>query len=131
MATLRHIGMRKVVVREAVREGRLVSERCQRVSAIFYDPLLGYMGYELAEMSGERLAWKMPSPAGNRQWVILSAASEEGRRRKHDRYSPGDHQPPQAFSSAYAIASSKPSRRPSAHAASHLASDNCARAAAK
>jgi hypothetical protein len=34
MATLRHIGMRKVVVREAVREGRLVSEWCQRVSAI-------------------------------------------------------------------------------------------------
>ena len=97
----------------------------------FYDPLLRYMGYELAENSEERLAWKMPSPAGNRQWVILSAASEEGRRRKHDRYSPGDHQPPQAFSSAYAIASSKPSRRPSAHAASHLASDNCARAAAK
>ena len=97
----------------------------------FYDPLLRYMGYELAEKSEERLAWKMPSPAGNRQWVILSAASEEGRRRKHDRYSPGDHQPPQAFSSAYAIASSKPSRRPSAHAASHLASDNCARAAAK
>jgi hypothetical protein len=91
MVTLRHIGMRKVVVREAVREGRLVSEWCQRVSAIgrsgvpnvecrrnhrgkglveiltsgsmnhvrftvsdiphaesFYDPLLGYMGYELA-----------------------------------------------------------------------------------
>jgi hypothetical protein len=34
MATLRHIGMRKVVVREAVREGRSVSEWCQRVSAI-------------------------------------------------------------------------------------------------
>jgi 1-aminocyclopropane-1-carboxylate deaminase/D-cysteine desulfhydrase-like pyridoxal-dependent ACC family enzyme len=34
MVTLRHIGMRKVVVREAVREGRLVSEWCQRVSAI-------------------------------------------------------------------------------------------------
>jgi 1-aminocyclopropane-1-carboxylate deaminase/D-cysteine desulfhydrase-like pyridoxal-dependent ACC family enzyme len=34
MATLQHIGMRKVVVREAVREGRLVSEWCQRVSAI-------------------------------------------------------------------------------------------------
>ena len=34
MVTLRHIGMRKVVVREAVREGRLVSEWCQRVPAI-------------------------------------------------------------------------------------------------
>jgi hypothetical protein len=34
MVTLRHIGMRKVVVREAVREGILVSECCQRVSAI-------------------------------------------------------------------------------------------------
>jgi hypothetical protein len=97
----------------------------------FYDPLLGYMGYELASKSEERLAWKMSYPAGNRQWVILSVASEEGHRRKHDRYSPGAHQPPQAFSSAYAIASSKPSRRPSAHAASHLASDNCGRAAAR
>jgi hypothetical protein len=97
----------------------------------FYDPLLRYMGYELAEKSEERLAWKMPSPAGNRQWVILSVASEVGRRRKHDRSLPGAHQPPQAFSSAYAIASSKPSRRPSAHAASHPASDNCGRAAAK
>ncbi len=57
----------------------------------FYDPLLRFMGYELAEKSEERLAWKMPSPAGNRQWVILSVASEEGRRRKHDRYSPGLH----------------------------------------
>jgi hypothetical protein len=28
------------------------------------------------------------APAGNRQCVILSAASEEGRGRKHDRYSP-------------------------------------------
>jgi hypothetical protein len=97
----------------------------------FYDPLLRYMGYELAEKSEERLAWKMPSPAGNRQWVILSAASEVGRRRKHDRSLPGAHQPPQAFFSAYAIASSKPSRRPSAHAASHPASDSCDRAAAK
>jgi glyoxylase I family protein len=33
----------------------------------------------------------MPSPAGNRQWVILSAASGEEQRRKHDRYSPGLH----------------------------------------
>ncbi len=49
------------------------------------------MGYELVERSEERLAWKMPSPAGNRQCVILSAASEEGRGRKHDRYSPGLH----------------------------------------
>ncbi len=57
----------------------------------FYDPLLRFMGYELAEKSEERLAWKMPSPAGNRQWVILSAASADGRRRKHDRYSPGLH----------------------------------------
>jgi glyoxylase I family protein len=57
----------------------------------FYDPLLRFMGYELAEKSEERLAWKMPSPAGNRQWVILSAASVEGRRRKHDRYSLGLH----------------------------------------
>jgi hypothetical protein len=53
----------------------------------FYDPLLRFMGYELVERSEERLAWKMP-PAGNRQCVILSAASEEGRARKHDRYSP-------------------------------------------
>ena len=30
----------------------------------FYDPLLRYMGYEFAEKSEERLAWKMPSPAG-------------------------------------------------------------------
>ena len=57
----------------------------------FSDPLLRFMGSHLAEKSGERLAWKMPSPAGNRQWVILSAASEEGRRREHDRYSPGLH----------------------------------------
>ena len=54
----------------------------------FYDPLLRFMGYELAEKSEERLAWKMHSPAGNRQCVILSAASEEGRAGKHDRYSP-------------------------------------------
>ena len=57
----------------------------------FYDPLLGFMGYELAEQSETRLAWKMPSPAGNRQWVILSVASGEGQQRKHDRYSPGLH----------------------------------------
>ena len=57
----------------------------------FYDPLLRFMGYELAEKSVDRLAWKMPSPAGNRQWVILSAASDEGRRKEHDRYSPGLH----------------------------------------
>src|SRR3712207_5363789 len=57
----------------------------------FYDPLLSFMGYELAEKSEERLAWKMPSPAGNRQWVIMSAASDEGRRKGHDRYSPGLH----------------------------------------
>lgn len=57
----------------------------------FYDPLLSFMGYELTEKSAERLAWKMPSPAGNRQWVILSVASGEGRNREHDRYSPGLH----------------------------------------
>ena len=57
----------------------------------FYDPLLSFMGYELAEKCGERLAWKMPSPVGNRQWVIMSAVSEAGRRRQHDRYSPGLH----------------------------------------
>ena len=57
----------------------------------FYDPLLSFMGYELAEESEERLAWKMPSPAGNRQWVIMSVASGEGGQRKHDRYSPGLH----------------------------------------
>jgi 1-aminocyclopropane-1-carboxylate deaminase/D-cysteine desulfhydrase-like pyridoxal-dependent ACC family enzyme len=34
MATLRHIGMRKVVVQEEVREGRLLSAWCQRVPAI-------------------------------------------------------------------------------------------------
>jgi hypothetical protein len=91
----------------------------------FYDPLLRYMGYELAENSEERLAWKMPSPASNRQWVILSAASEEGRRRKHDTYSPGDHQPPQAFSSAYAIASSKPSRHASSWARRAVVGQHC------
>ena len=57
----------------------------------FYDPLLSFMGYELAEKSDERLAWKMPSPAGNRQWVIMSKASGEGKQRKHDRYSAGLH----------------------------------------
>jgi catechol 2,3-dioxygenase-like lactoylglutathione lyase family enzyme len=57
----------------------------------FYNPLLGFMGYELAEKGETRLAWRMPSPAGNRQWVIMSVASEEGRRRGHDRYSPGLH----------------------------------------
>jgi glyoxylase I family protein len=57
----------------------------------FYDPLLRFMGYELVEKDEERLAWKMPSPAGNRQWVILSVASEQKRRRKHVRYSPGLH----------------------------------------
>lgn len=57
----------------------------------FYDPLLSFMGYELVEKDGRRLAWKMPSPAGNRQWVILSVASEEGLKRNHDRYSPGLH----------------------------------------
>ena len=57
----------------------------------FYDPLLRFMGYELAEKSEERLAWRMPSLAGNRQWVIMSASSEEGRQKEHDRYSPGLH----------------------------------------
>lgn len=57
----------------------------------FYDPLLGFMGYELAEKSEARLAWRMPSPAGNNQWVIMSVVSEEGGRRGHDRYSPGLH----------------------------------------
>ena len=40
-------------------------------------------------------------------------------------------QPPRASSSAYAMASSKPSRLPSAHAAFHLAFDNRVRAAPK
>ncbi len=57
----------------------------------FYDPLLRFIGYELAEKDEKRLAWKMDSPAGNRQWVILSVASEEGQKRRHDRYSPGLH----------------------------------------
>jgi glyoxylase I family protein len=52
----------------------------------FYDPLLRFMGYELAEKSEERLAWRMPSLAGNRQWVIMSASSEEGRQKEHDRF---------------------------------------------
>ena len=56
-----------------------------------YDPLLDFMGYELAEKSEARLAWRMPSPAGNNQWVIMSVASDEGGRRGHDRYSPGLH----------------------------------------
>jgi hypothetical protein len=33
----------------------------------FYDPLLGYMGFVLAEKSEERLAWKMAFPSGNLQ----------------------------------------------------------------
>jgi hypothetical protein len=41
------------------------------------------------------------------------------------------HQPSQAFSSAYAMASSKLSRLPSAQATSHLAFDNRGRAATK
>src|SRR5215207_8672064 len=52
----------------------------------FYDPLLRFMGYELAEKSEERLAWRMPSLAGNRQWVIMSASSEEGRQKELDRF---------------------------------------------
>jgi glyoxylase I family protein len=57
----------------------------------FYDPLLRFIGYELAEKDEKRLAWKMDSPAGNRQWVLLSAVSAEGAGRTHDRYSPGLH----------------------------------------
>jgi glyoxylase I family protein len=57
----------------------------------FYDPLLRFMGYELVEKDEERLAWKMPSPAGNRQWVILSVAAEGSRHGGHDRYAPGLH----------------------------------------
>ena len=57
----------------------------------FYDPLLRFMGYELVEKDEVRLAWKMPSPAGNRQWIILSVAAEGSRHAGHDRYSPGLH----------------------------------------
>ena len=57
----------------------------------FYDPLLRFMGYELVEKDEVRLAWKMPSPAGNRQWVILSVAAEGSRYARHNRYSPGLH----------------------------------------
>ena len=57
----------------------------------FYYPLLRFMGYELAEQDEERLAWKMFSPAGNRQWVILSVAAGSSRHAGHDRYSPGLH----------------------------------------
>ncbi len=57
----------------------------------FYDPLLHFMGYELVEKDEVRLAWKMPSPAGNRQWIILSVAAEGSRYAGHDRYSPGLH----------------------------------------
>ncbi len=57
----------------------------------FYDPLLRFMGYELVEKDEVRLAWRMPSPAGNRQWLILSVAAEGSRHTGHDRYSPGLH----------------------------------------
>ena len=44
--------------------GRFTVSDIPRAEA-FYDPLLRFRGYELAEKSVDRLAWKMPSPAGN------------------------------------------------------------------
>jgi hypothetical protein len=71
-------------------------------------------------------------------WRFAVSAARNSRRcwRPYGRPEKGDprmtvHQPSQAFSRAYAMASSKPSRLPSAHAASHLASDNRGRVAAK
>jgi glyoxylase I family protein len=57
----------------------------------FYNPLLGFMGYQLVEESESRLAWAAMTQAGALQWVIVSVANGPNSTRPHDRYSPGLH----------------------------------------
>ena len=60
-------------------------------AARFYGPVMGFMGYRLAERGDARLAYVAMGPAGRLQWLILSKADPASPNRRHDRYSPGFH----------------------------------------
>lgn len=57
-------------------------------SQVFYQELLGFMGYELAENSPSLLIWVNPV---NKSVITISPANPDTTNKFHDRYSPGLH----------------------------------------
>ncbi|MFZ5780658.1 MAG: VOC family protein [Pseudomonadota bacterium] len=61
-------------------------------SRAFYDAVFGFLGYRFRKEVDRGLIWELPGEAGKPACSIaVMRASEEGRTRRHDRYSPGLH----------------------------------------
>jgi glyoxylase I family protein len=90
---------------EASRQGNLQNPGSTRTGSInhlrltvtdipraerFYGPLMRFMGYELSDREGHRLAWAKWSSSGV-FWLILTAARQDTEPARHDLLSPGFH----------------------------------------
>ena len=60
-------------------------------SRIFYDAVLGFMGYRRLKEDARGFDWDLTTPGGVFCSIGIAKAEGDGRGRTHDRYSPGLH----------------------------------------